>query len=82
MSPCGSWGDSSGPCGPDPLRREAAVVGTGRRGDNIRGAPSGVALVRSGVARPGILGDSKRWVSTAAAAVIRRHSSSQAKSCK
>lgn len=77
MRPCGSPGDKREPGGAEPLRMEAAVVGTDIRGDRIRGAPSGVAGVRRGVARPGMAGDNSRWVSAAAAAT-RRHSSSQA----
>lgn len=57
---------------------EAAVVGTDMRGDRISGAPSGVAGVRNGFARPGMAGERRRWVSAAAAAATRRHSSSQA----
>lgn len=46
----------------------------------MRGAPRGLAVagVRRGVARPGIPGDMRRWVSAAAADnAIRRHSSSE-----
>lgn len=60
IKPCGSPGDNREPGGAEPLRMEAAVVGTDIRGDKIRGAPSGVAGVRRGVANPGIAGDKRR----------------------
>lgn len=52
-------------------------MGTDILGDKISGAPNGAVGVRSGVANPGMAGDSKRCVSTAEAA-NRRHSSSHA----
>lgn len=74
------WGCASGG-----LSNGAGVVGTGRRGDRIKGAPRGPPPgpggVRKGVASPGI-GDIKRWASAAAAAAanaILRHSSSAVK---
>lgn len=60
---------------------DAAVVGmaVGIRGDNMSGAPNGVAVgVRRDGARPGMAGDNSLCVSAAAAIAIRRHSSSQA----
>lgn len=76
MRPWVSPGESNEPGGADPLRIDAAVVGTDIRGDKIKGAPKGVAGVRRGVAKPGIAGDNNRCVSAAAATATRLHSSS------
>lgn len=54
-------------------------IAVGIRGDNMSGAPNGVAVcVLNGVARPGIAGDNSLCVSAAAAIAILLHSSSHA----
>lgn len=78
MSPGCSAGERRGPV-PVPLSKDAAVVGTGKRGEIIRGAPNGVAGDLSGVPKLGMAGDSSRCVSAAAEAANLLHSSSQAK---
>lgn len=60
---------------PEPFRSDAAVVGTCKRGEMMRGAPSGVPDDRSGDPSPD-MGDRSRCVSAAEA--NRRHSSSHA----
>ena len=71
-----SAGERSGPV-PVPLSNEAAVVGTGKRGEIMSGAPKGVAGDLKGVPNPGIAGDNSLCVSAAADASLL-HSSSQA----
>lgn len=78
MRPGCSAGERRGPV-PVPLSNDAAVVGTGKRGEIMSGAPSGVAGDLSGVPRLGMAGDNSRWVSAAADAANLLHSSSQAK---
>lgn len=77
MRPGCSAGERRGPV-PVPLSKDAAVVGTGRRGEIMSGAPRGVAGDLSGVPSPGMAGDSSRCVSAAADAANLLHSSSQA----
>lgn len=76
MRPGCSAGESRGPV-PVPLSKDAAVVGTGKRGEIMSGAPKGVAGDLSGVPKPGMAGDNSRCVSAAADASLL-HSSSHA----
>lgn len=73
MRPCGSP-DNREAGGPDPLRREAPVVGTDILGERINGAPRGALGVLICVPKPG----SRRCVSAVAAARRLHSSASQA----